>query len=261
MSNRLINIVAGAAALALTVTASHAAIINVDIHAPSAAEINDDAALANATIIDLLVDSEGDLLLSYEINLSTTGTIYNHFLEESNDEAPNAGAILTFPALGADSHVAFGTPLGGDLSSPSGSFPLSVGGPLAPVAHNGLVTRITVLNDAAATIDGFISISTDGVTSTIIDFETLNLPGDLNSDGFVGIDDLNLVLSNWNLNVPPANPLADPSGDNFVGIDDLNEVLANWNTGTPPAAGAAVPEPATMGLLALGGLMALKRRA
>ncbi len=70
------------------------------------------------------------------------------------------------------------------------------------------------------------------------------LPGDLDGDGFVGISDLNLVLGNWNMNVPPANPLADPSGDSFVGIDDLNEVLGNWNTGTPPTAAFAVPEPA-----------------
>ena len=52
----------------------------------------------------------------------------------------------------------------------------------------------------------------------------------------VGIDDLNIVLSNWNLAVPPGDPLADPSGDGFVGIDDLNVVLGNWNAGTPPVA-------------------------
>lgn len=86
-----------------------------------------------------------------------------------------------------------------------------------------------------------------------------SLQGDLDGDGFVGISDLNLVLANWNLAVPPGDPLADPSGDNFVGIDDLNEVLGNWNAGTPPAPGTAVPEPATLGLITLGGL-ALARR-
>jgi hypothetical protein len=55
------------------------------------------------------------------------------------------------------------------------------------------------------------------------------IAGDLDSDGFVGISDLNIVLGNWNLNVPPGNPAADISGDGFVGIEDLNVILGNWN--------------------------------
>jgi len=61
-----------------------------------------------------------------------------------------------------------------------------------------------------------------------------SIVGDLDNDGFVGIADLNIVLGNWNQNIPPGDPLADPSGDGFVGIDDLNTVLGNWNAGTPP---------------------------
>jgi calcineurin-like phosphoesterase family protein len=54
--------------------------------------------------------------------------------------------------------------------------------------------------------------------------------GDLDSDGFVGINDLTLVLSNWNQSVTPDDALkADITQDNFVGIEDLNLILGNWN--------------------------------
>ncbi len=91
--------------------------------------------------------------------------------------------------------------------------------------------------------------------------DTGSITGDLDGDGFVGINDLNIVLGDWNQSIPPGNPLADPSGDGFVGIDDLNTVLGNWNAGTPPTGAAAVPEPTTLLLLAAGaGALGLRRR-
>ncbi len=90
------------------------------------------------------------------------------------------------------------------------------------------------------------------------------LDGDLNGDGFVGIEDINLILSNWNLSVTPDDLLSgDPSGDGFVGIEDLNVVLGNWNTGAPPPPGsiATVPEPASIAVFCLSlGLFACRNR-
>jgi hypothetical protein len=90
-----------AAAFAISATTTMAATVTVNVHPASAAQISSDAALANATIIDLLVDSQGDDLLSFDLVLTTTGTIYNHPLENPNDAAPNPAAVLSFPALGA----------------------------------------------------------------------------------------------------------------------------------------------------------------
>jgi T5SS/PEP-CTERM-associated repeat protein len=92
-----------------------------------------------------------------------------------------------------------------------------------------------------------------GVTDVTLQVISTALVGDLDGDGFVGINDLNLVLGNWNQNVPPGDPLADPSGDGFVGIADLNVVLGNWNAGTPTGE-VAIPEPGTLMLLSLGAI-------
>ncbi len=102
------------------------------------------------------------------------------------------------------------------------------------------------------------SAQIDDLIITAFDTAPGGLDGDLDGDGFVGISDLNLVLGNWNQNVPPGDPSADPSGDGFVGIADLNVVLGNWNAGTPPT-GNAVPEPATATLLGIAVIAMLKR--
>ncbi len=90
---------------------------------------------------------------------------------------------------------------------------------------------------------------------------TASIVGDLNGDGFVGIEDLNLVLGDWNAS-PPTDPAADPTGDNFVGIEDLNVVLGNWNAGTPPPgeASVTVPEPGTLVVLTIGAISLMRRQ-
>ena len=80
-------------------------------------------------------------------------------------------------------------------------------------------------------------------------------PGDADADGDVDDDDLSLLLANWASetatcaegefsNVPPVND------------DDLSLLLANW-TGSQDA---AVPEPATIVILAAGVLVLSRRR-
>jgi hypothetical protein len=88
------------------------------------------------------------------------------------------------------------------------------------------------------------------------------LAGDLNGDCYVGIEDLNIILGNWNDDVTAGDLLTgDPSGDGFVGIADLNIVLGNWNAGDPPLHDANIPEPATLVLLSIGALATVRRRS
>lgn len=71
-----------------------------------------------------------------------------------------------------------------------------------------------------------------------------SLPGDLNGDGLVGSDDLEIVRAHWGGLVPPARlALGDPSGDGRVGGADLDLVRANW--GATPAAAAGNTKPVT----------------
>lgn len=133
----------------------------------------------------------------------------------------------------------------------------------------------TLLESTGGTITGiFENISTlnlFGVNVTVANTGTavtVTLDSDLlfadpSMDGFVGIEDLNIVLANWNQSVTPGDGLAgDLNGDGFIGIEDLNNVLANWNQGTPPPSEvlSTVPEPACAVVMMLGILGAVRRR-
>tara|TARA_B100001059_G_scaffold35946_2_gene29077 strand:- start:2626 stop:4245 length:1620 start_codon:yes stop_codon:yes gene_type:complete len=53
----------------------------------------------------------------------------------------------------------------------------------------------------------------------------VEVPGDLTGDGVVGVEDLLLVISEWNCSVDCS---ADATGDGFVSVEDLLVVIANW---------------------------------
>ncbi len=90
------------------------------------------------------------------------------------------------------------------------------------------------------------------ISSTVI------LPGDANLDGRVDINDLTIVLANYNHTGTWAT--GDFNGDSKVDINDLTIVLAHYDTsvGLSAAGMSAVPEPGTLLLLAasLAGLLA-----
>ena len=79
-------------------------------------------------------------------------------------------------------------------------------------------------------------------------------PGDTTGDGFVGADDLVVILSNWG-KVGAVRLQGDLNGDGFVGADDYVEVLTYWGVSPPPE---PLPEPASMSLIIIGSLALLR---
>ena len=85
------------------------------------------------------------------------------------------------------------------------------------------------------------------------------LRGDLDGDGVVGQTDLDAVLADWG-HSPPILPYTDPSGDGLVSQADLDIVLGDWGDSIVFTQTAPLPEPATLGTFALGGLALLRRK-
>ena len=81
------------------------------------------------------------------------------------------------------------------------------------------------------------------------------LPGDANRDGFINEDDAAILATNWQILSGAIWDMGDFNGDNAVNDVDATILAANWQVGVP--AEAAVPEPGTLTMLAIGGLTSL----
>ena len=84
-------------------------------------------------------------------------------------------------------------------------------------------------------------------------FSVTVIPGDLNGDGFVGSQDLDMVRAAWNTAVTPGTS-GDATDDGLVNSADLDVVRSNWGSGT-----AAVPEPGFVVLGVMGGVLIFGR--
>ena len=78
------------------------------------------------------------------------------------------------------------------------------------------------------------------------------LPGDANGDGRVDINDLTIVLANYN-QTGMGWSQGEFTGSGTVDINDLTIVLANYNTSLGSSL-SAVPEPSCVALLGIGAI-------
>jgi hypothetical protein len=54
-------------------------------------------------------------------------------------------------------------------------------------------------------------------------------PGDVTGDFTVNIDDILLVIANWNASGPPGTVPGDANANGIVDIDDILLVIAHWS--------------------------------
>jgi hypothetical protein len=138
----------------------------------------------------------------------------------------------------------------------------------ASITYNGPHTTATLIENfnipASFPLNGS---SVSGTISGLMEATAQTaLPGDVNLDGIVNGQDIGIVASNWLAMNPAGTAPGDANGDGIVNGQDIALIATNWlhsfSGGGGAGSGAAVPEPSTFFLAALGGLafFACRRR-
>lgn len=129
---------------------------------------------------------------------------------------------------------------------------------------------IHLMQDAVAggSLHEFFDVDGDGGPADSDDLQTLFAFlgtgwGDINLDGRVDTDDASILLTHFG-KCSYSWEKADFNGDYSVDTDDASILLENWTNvyvanGAEELQAASVPEPATLGLLVLGGLALIRR--
>jgi len=168
--------------------------------------------------------------------------------------------------------VGFDKVLGGDVFTAGGT--LSVRGDRPKEGETfKIVDEFTTLTEssefAEITVSDFLALGSGDFSATYdytndeitIDFLGWTA-GDANLDHKVSTGDLAILSGNWNQYVGGDEiddwEQADFTGDGWVTIGDLSLMSGNWGWELPGS--AAVPEPATLCLLAFGGLAVFRPR-
>ena len=110
--------------------------------------------------------------------------------------------------------------------------------------------RIRPMNPTALIMRDY-NITNPGYTTVWAD-----IPADFNDDGVIDDLDLTILATHWQMS--GGHGEGDANDDGFVDDLDLTALATEWPAGDLDA--SAVPEPATLSLLALGGLAMLRKR-
>jgi hypothetical protein len=125
-------------------------------------------------------------------------------------------------------------------------------GPLTGTFNNG--THVIDALSASGTPSGmFFTESYAKYGGVTLQYDPNVVPGDINGDGLVDVADYNI----WAANVGMTGASwwqGDLNGDGLVDVADYNIWAANVGKTS------STPEPATLSLLALGGIAMLRRR-
>ncbi len=239
-----------ALAAGLTASSTHAALSAAFI------DVDNTAALTGFVTQDLMVTTSTDWGTAQILATLTAGSIYQD--ANGSDFAPNPLLFPNFPTLEFDSYLdgngnqpgiaGQAVDLGGDVQEFSDShiditwFNTTLG----DVGTFG-IGRFTLGDNAVGSwtmmitsVGGFQANYQGLINNGQFDLRDTGggppVDGDLDSDGFVGITDLNIVLGDWNDTIFTGDPatVGDLNGDFFVGIADLNTILSNWNQNVFP---------------------------
>jgi hypothetical protein len=204
------------------------------------------------------VDNDGDLDLATGgyLHINDASSNGNHWLKI---HLTGDGTMVNSSAIGAQ--VIVRDDIGNILGTRQVEGATGQGNQNDLTLHYGLGSYAGLVDFEILWPDGTLRTITDITTDQLVDaMLAFDVLGDLNSDGFVGGADLDIVIGHWGQSVTPGDLLlGDPSGDGFVGGGDLDFVQANWGNGVPlvVAAASSVPEPGSLALLTLGGLVLL----
>ncbi len=237
--------------------------------------------LEGDSIASQVIAGDAGIVITQELNLGTKGQllIQGGGVRIGNGSVPGAGMYeqtsdgklaltLTDPNLGSGSEIVVSNgsaDLAGTLALaldsgylPDSYSPVSI---LSLVADGNPGPGVSPITGNFDEVLGVAVNSDYGLAVTYSDFFVdvqLAILGDANLDQAVDVLDLAILATAYGQS-GQSWIAADFNGDNIVDILDLAILATSYGQSEAPTA-IAVPEPASLALLALGGLMVLRRR-